>query len=375
MTAARTPIPWAKPFLYGNERTAVLDALESTWISGGPYVSRLEAECAERMGVRRAIATSNGTTSLHLALLGLGIGPGDEVIVPGFTFVAPVNMVLAVGATPVFVDVEPDTWLMDPSAVRIAITSKTRAVIPVHLYGNVADMKTICAIAQSEDCSVIEDAAEATFSRREGRYAGTVGHIGSFSFHATKTITTGEGGLVVTNDDQLADRMLMIRDHGMRKDRRYWHDVVGFNFRMTNLSAAIGCGQLENLSTIFRERSRLYGAYTERLQNLRGIQVQAFPPGVDPVLWTFGVRLEPNLAGMRDAICKELADAQIETRPGFYFFGDMPPYNCPDLPVSREVSRSVILLPTYPQLTDGDVDYICQTLRQAVSRRYGRLTT
>ena len=259
-------IPWYKPHFWGNEQKYVSEAINSTWISGGSYVDRLESTMAGTLDVDNVITTSNGTT-LMLAFLALGIGPGDEVIVPGFCFVAPVNMVLAVGATPIFADIEPDTWLLSPQSVKQKIGRKTKAIVAVHTYGNICDMRALVGIAAENNLYLVEDVAEAAFSELAGKQAGTFGEFGTFSFQATKTITTGEGGAVSTGSDYLGARARVIRNHGMSTDRRYWHEVVGHNFRLGNLQAALGCAQLENLGEIIENK----GAYKRYLNNLRDV--------------------------------------------------------------------------------------------------------
>jgi perosamine synthetase len=366
-------IPWARPTLSGSEEPLVLDALRSSWISGGPYVDRLEQEVADRMGIGHAVAVSNGTTALELALRALHLERGAEVIVPGFTFVAAANMVLSLGLTPLYADVKPDTWLLDPAEIHRLGTARTKAVIPVHLYGNVADMDAIGAAASERGLDVVEDAAEAAFSRQRGRCAGTFGRLGTFSFHATKTITTGEGGMVVTADDALAARCRTLRDHGMRKDKRYWHDVVGFNFRLTNLQAAIGCGQLQALDRILAERRAIHDGYKARLSGVNRIKLQAFDQQVNPVVWVTVVQLEDAhdldvVRARRDRIMAGMADDGVETRPGFYDLSLLPPYGCPPLPVARRVSASTIALPTFVGLRPADLDRICDSLRNQLCR-------
>jgi len=361
-------IPWARPTLYGTEESFVLDALRSTWISGGPYVDRLEREIAERLQGSNAIAVSNGTTALELALRALRLKPGDEVIVPGFTFVAAANMVLALGLTPRYADIDPQTWLLNPAEIERLATPRTRAVVPVHLYGNVADLDRIADAAKRFGLEVIEDAAEAAFSRYRHRYAGTFGRLGTLSFHATKTITTGEGGMVLTDDELLATRCRTLRDHGMRKDRRYWHDVIGHNFRLTNIQAAIGCAQLQQLGHIVEARRAIHRGYRERLLQLSSIRFQAFHDNVDPVVWVTVVHLEDDrdtdtVRSRRDRIMAEMASDGIETRPGFYDLALLPPYACPELPVSRAVSARTIALPTYIGLSPEDLDRICESLQ------------
>jgi perosamine synthetase len=360
-------IPWARPKLFGNEEAMVVDALRSAWISGGPYVQRLERTVADKMAVAEAIAVSNGTVALELALRGLGIGVGDEVIVPAFTFVAAANMVLSVGAVPVYADIDPRSWLLDPNEIDRLVTARTKAVLPVHLYGNVAAMDAVVAKAKAHGIAVIEDAAEAAFSRFDGKHAGTMGSVGTFSLHATKTITTGEGGLVVTNDRDLASRMRIIRDHGMRPDKRYWHDVVGFNYRLTNLQAAIGCAQLEHLDEIIADRRRIHARYRDALGSIPGLRLQHFSQKVDPVLWVITVFIDGDQdtarrRARRDEIMKALLEDGIESRPGFYALSLMPPYDASDLPNCLSASSGIISLPTFFDLSSREIDYICARL-------------
>jgi len=358
-------IPWSKPTLFGDEERYLLDALKSTWISGGPYVERLERIIPDHLGIRHGIAVSNGTSALQLGLLGLGVGPGDEVIVPGYTFVAAINMVLAVGATPVFADINPDTWGIDVKEVERAITRHTRAVIPVHLYGNIADMPALMALARARGLAVVEDTAESAFSLLGGRFAGTFGDIGTLSFQATKTLTTGEGGMVLTDDSDLYRRMVTVRDHGMPKDKRYWHEMVGFNFRLTNLQAALGCAQFERLDSILTERRRVYKRYHSALTHIPGIEMQHFSEGLEGVVWTVAVRLWPDQVMIsRGEVMQRLIEKGIETRPGFYTPSDMPLYDCPLLPVSQQVSENVLCLPAYPTLRDSEIDRVCEMLNQ-----------
>jgi perosamine synthetase len=361
------PIPWARPMMFGEEEAFVLDALRSTWISGGPYVDRLEREFAQRVGARNALAVSNGTTAIELALRGLGIGPGDEVIVPGFTFVAAANVVLSLGATALYADVDRDSWLLDPGDIERLATPRTKVVMPVHLYGNVARMDAITAAADAFGITVVEDAAEAAFSCYGGRCAGTMGRVGTFSFHATKTITTGEGGMVVTDDDALAERMRILRSHGMAA-RRYWHDVVGYNFRLTNLQAALGCAQFLHLDEIIADRRRIHAAYQALLSDLPGAVEQRFEPAVDPVLWAMAVRLDADteldrLRARRDAVMERMAADGIETRPGFYALNLLAPYHSPELPEASRISAGVIVLPTFVGLSHAELERICDSLR------------
>lgn len=356
-------IPWATPSLWGKEEQYVVDALRSTWISGGPYVERLEQEFAEYCGVPHAISVANGTAALHLAYLALGIGPGDEVIVPGFAFMAAANMVRMVGATPIFADIDPDGWCITAATIDACLSPRTRAIVPVHTYGNVCDMDAINALAAGRGVTVIEDAAEAIGSRHHGRMAGSIAPLGVFSFHATKTITTGEGGAVVTHDSSIANRMRLYRSHGVAATR-YWHDVAGHNFRLTNLQAAVGCAQLEQVERIVARRTQVLAAYERRLRAMRGIAMQAISVGVDPVIWAVAVRLDPRTYPQgRDMVMEQMTVRGVETRPGFYPASALHHlYGPQELPVCDEVAASVLVLPSSPALSDGDIAQVCDEL-------------
>ena len=352
-------IPWAKPDFWGNEERYVTDALASTWISGGPFVERFEEALAEALDVPFVVAVSNGTTAIHLAYLALGIGPGDEVIVPGFCFQAAANVASLMGATPVFAEVDPDTWCLDPDDLKSRITARTKLIVPVHTYGNICDMDAIRAVADAAGVPVVEDAAEAFASSWRGKMAGTMGLMGTLSFQATKTITTGEGGAVLTASRELRDRMHLFRSHGMA-EKRYWHEVHGHNFRLTNLQAALGCAQLEHLDQIVRERARVKARYESHLSGASGLQMQAIPDAVDSVLWAMAVRLDSTAFPQgRDEVMNQLGGRGIETRVGFYPASQLPLYECGPLPVCEAVSGSMVSLPTFPTLTDDEIDAVC----------------
>lgn len=355
-------IPWAKPSFDGREVEYVREAVASTWISGGPFVDRFEREFCKRVGSRHGVAVSNGTTALQLALLALDVKPGDEVIVPGFTFVAPAAMVVAVGATPRFAEIDAETWCIDPRSIEALVTPRTRAVVAVHIYGNVCDLDAIRAITRAHDIALIEDAAEAVFSRYRGREAGATGELGCYSFQATKTITMGEGGFVATGDPVLHERMRLLRDHGMRKGKRYWHDVVGFNFRLTNLQAALGCAQLERVDQLIAARRRMFETYVARLRGIAGVTMQRFTDGAEPVVWAVGVRLDPKRFPARDDVIANLAAIGIETRPGFYPIPRLPPYEPVPLPTCERVSAEIICLPSHAALTEVEIEHVCQHL-------------
>jgi perosamine synthetase len=357
-------IPWGMPCLGEKERDYLLKALDSTWISGGQFVDRFESEFARLIGTKYAVTASSGTAALHLALLALGIGPGDEVIVPAFTFVAPANMAIEVGAKPVYVDIDPGTWCIDVKEVEKGITERTKVIIPVHVYGNVCEMEALMKIARERQIYLIEDVAEAAFSKYGGKFAGSFGQLGCFSFQATKTVTMGEGGAVVTNNKRLNERMRIMRSHGMRENKRYWHDLVGYNYRLTNLQAALGCAQLENLDNIIAEKARIYRRYVGNLSDLPGIELQCIPTEVEAVMWTVAIKISPHyFKGDRDYLIAELLERNIETRPGFYPFSVMPLYHAFSLSIAESISRNVISLPSYISISDEDIDYVCKQLK------------
>lgn len=357
-------IPWAKPTLFGEEKAYVLEALSSSWISGGPFVDRLEEGLRKYLDVPYAAVTSNGTTALHLAYLALGIRSGDEIIVPGFAYMAAANIAILCGATPVFVDVDPLTWCLDPSTIRQAITDRTKAIVAVHSYGNVASMDAILEVAENCNLVVIEDAAESLGSKWKDRMSGTLATIGTYSFHATKTLTTGEGGMLVTRDPELDRRIQLYRSHGMRRDRRYyWHEVPGHNFRLANMQAAMGCAQLETLESIVQRRRQVHERYRSELEGQAGIILQRFEPAVSPVLWAMALKLDPSVFRQgRDEVISQMKAAGIECRPGFYASSQQPIYPPHRLPVSEDLARHVISVPTFPDLTHGQISHISQSL-------------
>jgi perosamine synthetase len=352
-------IPWGKPTLVGKEKVYVLDALDSTWLSGGAYVERIETDFPRRCGARYGVSACNGTMAIHLALAALGVGPGDEVIVPGFTFVATGNAVMYAGAKPVFADIDRRSWLLDVSSAERCVSPATRGVIVPHLFGNVADMDAVMDFADRRELWVVEDVAQAAFSTYKGRHAGTFGALGTFSFQATKTITCGEGGMVLTDNESLRDRMVLLRDHGMQRDRKYWHEAVGYNYRLTNVQAAIACAQLECVDAIISERRRVHRAFHEQLSGLEGIELQQVPECVEQVPWAFPVRIDPERVCIdRDEVIRRLAEVNVETRPAFYPFSVLPLYDCPSLPVAEAVGLHGLTLPLYPSLTQGEIEYI-----------------
>ncbi|MGB8225919.1 MAG: DegT/DnrJ/EryC1/StrS family aminotransferase [Sedimentisphaerales bacterium] len=363
MTASQF-IPLAKPDFCGNEQKYVAEALASTWVSGGPFVERLEHDFANYFGARFALTTANGTSALHMAFLALGVGPGDEIVIPGFAFLAAANISLLMNAIPVFAEVSPDTWCVTAAAIEKCLSPRTKLIVPVHTYGNVCDMDPILTLAESRNIPIVEDVAEALASRYKGRYAGTLGTIGTFSFQATKTITTGEGGMVVTEDKDIYAQMALYRSHGMLRKRYYWHELAGHNFRLTNMQAAIGCAQMEMLNQKIAGRKRVHQQYKRHLSDNDGLVPQFFQPEVEAVPWAIAVKLNPRAYPQgRDTVMQQMRDAQIETRPGFCAPGFMNHlYTSAELPVCKDVSQQVIVLPAYSSLSDNQIEFICATL-------------
>ncbi|MEM7338495.1 MAG: DegT/DnrJ/EryC1/StrS family aminotransferase [Actinomycetota bacterium] len=364
-------IPVARPNLDGNEEKYVLDCVRTSWISSnGEYIARFEEAFAERCGTRHAVATNNGTTALHLALVALGVGAGDEVIVPTVTFVATANAVRYCGAEPVLVDVQPGTLNIDPLAVEAAITERTKAIIPVHLYGHPAEMTAIMEIAERHHLAVVEDAAEAHGAAHDGRPVGSIGHCGTFSFFGNKIITTGEGGMVTTNDDELARRLRLYRGQGLDPARRYWFVVVGFNYRMTNIEAAIGLAQLETMDAGLATRAKVARWYDDALAPLDDLLIRpAATPGATSVCWMYNVFLRHGDVSRRDEVMARLDERGIETRPVFHPMHHLPPYRDPSpYPVADDWACRGISLPTHELLTPDDIERVTHALSEAVTQ-------
>ncbi len=355
-------IPVYQPSLNGNEKAYVMDCLDSSWISSkGKYINQFEASLAEYVGVKHAASVSNGTVALHLALIALGIGPGDEVIVPTLTYIASVNAIVYTGATPVFVDSLPDTWQVNPADVRRKLTDRTKAILCVHLYGHPCDMDSLLPIAHENDLFVIEDCAESLGSLYKGRHTGSFGDIATFSFYGNKTITTGEGGMVVTNDETLYDRCLHFKGQGLAKHRQYWHDAVGYNYRMTNICAAIGLAQMEQISGFLARKQEIAQIYRE---GLKGSPYTFHEPigDVQHAYWMCSVLTAD--AKDREPVRDHLAKRGIETRPLFYPVHTMPMYSqkFARFNVAENLGWRGMNLPSYPGLLDEDVRYIVDSL-------------
>jgi perosamine synthetase len=327
---------------------------------------------AEFCGTRFAIATSNGTTALHLILVALGIGKGDEVIVPSMTFIATANAVLYTGAVPVFVDSEDHTWNIDPQLIERAITPRTKAIIPVHLYGHPADMDPILEIARVHKLAVIEDAAEAHGAEYKGKKVGGLGVAGMFSFYGNKIITTGEGGMIVTNDKCLAEKMKLYRDHGMSPTRRYWHTVLGYNYRLTNIQAAIGVAQLERIEAIIRTKFEISALYHQNLEGISGLIRPPQAVWAKNVYWLYSILIEKDFGISRDELMRELSSLDIDTRPFFPAVHTQPVYNTrQDLPVAQALAEKGLSLPSSAGLQDHEVVRVCTAIKNVQARKKG----
>jgi perosamine synthetase len=345
--------PVAIPNLGGNEFKYLTDAFFSTWVSSsGFYIDEFEEKFSSYSDCEYGVSVANGTAALHLSLVALGVGKGDEVIVPDLTFAATINAVLHANATPVIVDIDEKSWCIDPTEIEKSITSKTKAIIPVHVYGQVCDMDSIMSLAKKYGIKVIEDCAEAHGAIFRDKKVGSYGDIGCFSFYGNKVITTGEGGMCVTNSSMLNEKLRLYRDHGMSKSKRYFHEVVGFNYRMTNLQAAIGLAQLERIHEIHKNRFSYENLYRKIMSN-RNLEFQQDLINRKRVVWLVCVLLVENSNGERDRLISLLKDNGIEARPFFYLLSEMEIYKKYSHKINssaKKISSCGINLPTYESL-------------------------
>lgn len=364
-------IPVARPDLSGNEEKYVVDAIRSSWISStGLYVERFEREFAELNGTNGAIGLCNGTVALHLALLALDVRPGDEVLVPSLTYVATANAVRYVGAEPVFVDVDPETWCIDPKLLEASITRRTKGIIAVHLYGHPADMDAINHIAAIHGLWVVEDAAEAHLARYKGRPVGSLGRLATFSFYGNKIFTCGEGGAITLSDPQLELRIRTLRGQGVDPQRRYYFPITGYNFRLTNVACALLCAQLERREQIIGRRKKIFAAYREQLADVPGIAFQPVAAWAEPAPWLFCIIVDKEVYGhSRDELISFLSEKGVETRPFFIPLHQLPPFREESqrrrdyLPVTGKLGKSGMNLPTYSDLTDQEIELISQHIK------------
>lgn len=377
-------IPLSKPDLSPLEESLVLDVLRSGRLSIGPMQERFEAQVASVAGCQHGVAINSGTSGLHLALLALGIGPGDEVITTPFSFIASANCIAYVGARPVFVDVDPKSLNMDPGAVEAAITPRTKAILAVETFGNPAHMDTYARIAARHELIMVEDCCEALGATLGGRPAGSFGRVGVFGFYPNKQITTGEGGMIVTDDQRLAEICRSLRNQGRPLGQAgssagSWleHDRLGFNFRMSELAAAVGVGQMERFDTILRRRREVAQRYMQRLMGVSDLILPTIEPNVEPSWFVFVVRLSTGYTDVeRDRIVASLRRHDVGSAPYFPcihlqpIYRHMYGYRPGMFPIAEAVSQRTLALPFYGSLSERDVHVVAHTLEVMIAREH-----
>jgi len=360
-------IPISKPSITDREIAYITDAAKSGWVSSlGEYINKFECNYAIYCGTKYALTTSNGTTALHLALLSIGLNPNDEVIIPDLTFIATANAVSYTGAKCVQVDIDKNTLCIDPEKIKKAITNKTKAIIAVHLYGHPADMDEINKIAKEFNLYVIEDAAEAHGATINNKKVGGLSDVGIFSLYGNKIITSGEGGIITTNNKKLYDKMKLLRDHAMSKKKRYWHTEIGYNYRMTNIQAALGLAQLERIDNIILKKRMIFEWYCNGLKNDSRIKLNYEKKDCKNVYWMVCVEINKYTYKRRNALIKNLALKGIETRPFFYPISDMPMYKSSKKVISQRASSHGINLPSFFDINEQQVKYVCDELIKAI---------
>lgn len=362
-------VPVNESVISDEAKGNVAEAIASGWLSSaGPFVKQFEENFASYFGVKHAVTVTNGGASLHVALLTLGIGQGDEVIVPAFTMAAPWFAVMYTGATPVFVDCETETWNIDPKKIEAKITPRTKAIIPVHIYGHASEMDSILDIAKKHNLYVIEDAAEAHGGEYKKKLCGTMGDFGCFSFYANKIISTGEGGMLITNNDSWADKARQLKTYNFRKAKRFIHDEIGYNYRLGNLQAAVGCGELKNLPKYIELKQRMAKTYEKGLADIPGLHLPMTKPGVKNVYWMYAVLVDEKKFGMnKDTLRTKLKENGISTRDFFY-----PPEDQPVLkriigqekfPNAAFAAQNGLYLPSGLAITKKQIDYVSKAIR------------
>lgn len=359
-------IPVSEPLFLGNEKQYVNECLDSGWISSnGKFIGKFEESFAQFCGSKHAIACCNGTVAIHLALMALDIKAGDEVIVPDLTYVAAANAVSYCGATPVLIDCEPRTWNLDVNLIESKITPKTKAIIVVHLYGHPVDIDPVLELAEKHQLFVVEDAAEAHGALYKNKMVGSLADIATFSFYGNKLITTGEGGMVVTHSTELAEKIRLLRGQGMDPKRRYWFPIIGYNYRMTNIQAAIGLAQLEQIDIHLSKRKEVAHLYSKHLNQLtKYIELPVEEEWASHSYWMFSILLKDTVQLSRDDFAKALSVYGIETRPLFYPMHMLPMYQEPDssYPVSSDISQRGLNLPTHSSLDEETIAFIANCI-------------
>jgi perosamine synthetase len=367
-------IPVNEPLLTEADFDSVMHALRSGWISGaGPHIQSFETRWAAYCGRKHGIALANGSVALQVAVALLDLQPGDEVIMPTFTIISCALPVVLAGAIPVLVDSDPGTWTMDVNQVEARITTRTRAIMPVHIYGHPVDMDPLLDLAQRHGLSVVEDAAEAHGAEYRGQRAGSFGQSSCFSFYANKLLTTGEGGMLLVDDDQLAERARSLRNLGFQPGRRFLHHELGFNFRLTNLQAALGVTQIERMDEIVDRKRRMGQAYTERLSEMPGLELQVQQPWARSVYWMFGLVLAEDTGMNAEELARRLRAAGVETRPFFLGMHEQPVLRERGLfagesyPVAERIARQGLYLPSGLGLEEAQIEQVSQAVKAALA--------
>jgi perosamine synthetase len=366
-------IPVNEPLLTESDCAAVMDALRSGWISGaGPHIDAFEARWAAYCGRKHGIAVANGSVALQVAVSLLELAPGDEVILPTFTIISCALPILMADAKPVLVDSDPQTWTMDVGQVEARITPRTRAIMAVHIYGHPADMDPLIEIAQRHGLQVVEDAAEAHGAECRGRRSGSFGSSSCFSFYANKLVTTGEGGMLLVDDDRMAERARSLRNLGFQPQRRFLHAELGFNFRLANIQAALGLAQIERMDDIVARKRRIGQAYTERLSEMPGIELQVQQPWAKSVYWMYGLVLRAETGLDAGEFARRLEQRGIETRPFFVGMHEQPVllgrglFEGETYPVAERLARQGLYLPSGLGLDPAQIDQVCCAVREAL---------
>jgi perosamine synthetase len=368
-------IPVCEPLLSGNEKEYIRDAIDTAWISSaGKYIAPFEEQFAAYLGVKHAVAVINGTAALHLALVAIGVGEGDEIIIPNFTMIATAFAVAYTGAKPVFIDCEAETWNIDPTKIEEKINSRTKAIMPVHIWGHPCEMDAINEIAEKHELLVIEDAAESHGAEYKGQKCGSLSDIGCFSFFANKVITTGEGGMVVTNNDKLAEKCRYLKNmcFPLGGNRNYEHEDVGFNYRMSNLHAAIGLAQVEKLDDYVEMRRQVSQWYHKHL-DIPGVIFQPELPDCKNVYWMNALVIDPNILGLsREDLLAKLKKNGVDSRTFFVGMNRQPSLiklgcQCDGTyPISDQIAKNGFYLPSGSGLEEGDIMYICDVFKSII---------
>lgn len=361
-------IPWARPSLNKTDKKFLIKSFDSNWISGGYFVNQLENDFAKFLKSKKTLTVNNGTSAIHIIYLALNLKKGDEIILPAYGYMAASNIALQLDLKPVFVDVDKDTFCIDVNKIQQKITKKTKLIVAINTYGNVCDFNELNKIKIKTGIPILEDAAESLGSTYKNKQSGTFGDFGTFSFQATKNITTGEGGLITTNNRTIYEKIKLYRNHGVDKIR-YFHLLPGSNFRLTNIQASIGCSQLKRIKLIKKRREEIFFLYQDFFSKNKNIHLQKFKKDINPMYWTLAINLK-NKNFNRDKIIKLMLKRKIETRNGFFSPNRLKIYNkfkSNDLKISDSISKNIICLPLYNKLSNNDVEYIAKNFLELIS--------